>query len=135
MALKDPLFIVDVGHNPDAARALATFLKKLKGNRPIALVCGMLADKDAVGFFRLLKPVVDGCVLVPIDSERSMPMEQLMAPPRRRACLPWKTRWPKGSATRGRGPRKITASSWPRVHSIWWRRCFMNWACLCEVKP
>ena len=79
MALKDPLFIVDVGHNPDAARALATFLKKLKGNRPIALVCGMLADKDAVGFFRLLKPVVDGCVLVPIDSERSMPMEQLMA--------------------------------------------------------
>ncbi len=79
VALKDPLFIVDVGLNPDAARALATFLKKLKGNRPIALVCGMLADKDAVGFFRLLKPVVDGCVLVPIDSERSMPMEQLMA--------------------------------------------------------
>ena len=76
---RDPVFIVDVAHNPDAAQALATFLKRFRGERKVALICGMLADKDAEGFFRLLRPVVDACVLVPLDSERSMPMEKLLA--------------------------------------------------------
>jgi dihydrofolate synthase/folylpolyglutamate synthase len=76
---RDPLFMVDVAHNPDAAAALAAFLKKFRGDRPVALICGMLADKDAEGFFRLLRPVVDACVLVPLDSERSMPLERLLA--------------------------------------------------------
>ena len=76
---RDPVFLVDVAHNPDAAQALAAFLKKFRGDKPVALICGMLSDKDAEGFFRLLKPVVDACVLVPLDSERSMPLEKLMA--------------------------------------------------------
>lgn len=79
VVLQDPVFIVDVGHNPDAARAVGGFLKQFQDGRPVVLVCGMLADKDAVSFFRLLQPVVRACVLVPIDSERSMPMERLMA--------------------------------------------------------
>ena len=76
---RDPIFLVDVAHNPDAAQALAAFLKKFRGGKPVALICGMLSDKDAAGFFRLLRPVVDACVLVPLDSDRSMPMERLMA--------------------------------------------------------
>ena len=76
---RDPIFLVDVAHNPDAAQALAAFLKKFRGDKPVALICGMLSDKDAEGFFRLLRPVVDACVLVPLDSERSMPMDKLMA--------------------------------------------------------
>ena len=79
VVLRDPVFLVDVAHNPDAARALTGFLKKFREGRPVALICGMLSDKDAEGFFRLLRPVVDACVLVPIDSERNMPMERLMA--------------------------------------------------------
>lgn len=79
VASRDPIFLVDVAHNPDAAQALAAFLKKVRGDKPVALICGMLSDKDAEGFFRLLRPVVDACVLVPLDSERSMPMERLMA--------------------------------------------------------
>ena len=78
VALRDPVFLVDVAHNPDAAKALAAFLKKFRGDKPVALICGMLADKDAEGFFRLLRPVVDACVLVPVDSERNMPMERLL---------------------------------------------------------
>jgi dihydrofolate synthase / folylpolyglutamate synthase len=76
---RDPIFLVDVAHNPDAAQALAAFLKKFRGKKPVALICGMLADKDAEGFFRLLRPVVDACVLVPLASERSMPMDRLLA--------------------------------------------------------
>ncbi len=79
VASRDPVFLVDVAHNPDAAQALAAFLKRFRGERKVALICGMLADKDAEGFFRLLRPVVDACVLVPLDSERSMPLEKLLA--------------------------------------------------------
>ena len=79
VVLRDPVFLVDVAHNPDAAQALAAFLKKFRGGKPVALICGMLSDKDAEGFFRLLRPVVDACVLVPLDSVRNMPMERLMA--------------------------------------------------------
>lgn len=79
IACRDPLFIVDVAHNPDGARVLADFLKKIRADRPAVLLCGMLADKDAVAFLRALRPVVDAAVLVPVDSERNMPMEKLMA--------------------------------------------------------
>jgi dihydrofolate synthase / folylpolyglutamate synthase len=76
---RDPIFMVDVAHNPDAAQALAGFLKKFRGDKSVVLICGMLSDKDAEGFFRLLRPVVDACVLVPLDSERNMPMDKLLA--------------------------------------------------------
>ena len=79
IARRDPIFMVDVAHNPDAARALAAFLKKFRDGRPVALICGLLSDKDAEGYFRLLKPVVDACLLVPLDSERSMPIDRLKA--------------------------------------------------------
>lgn len=44
---------LDGGHNPHAARALATALGDLKARdgRPLALICGMLGNKDAAGFF------------------------------------------------------------------------------------
>jgi len=76
---RDPVTIVDVAHNPDGAEALARFLKPLRKESPVVLVCGMLSDKDAEAFFRWMKPVVDACVLVPLDSERNMPMERLSA--------------------------------------------------------
>ncbi|MDR0994270.1 MAG: bifunctional folylpolyglutamate synthase/dihydrofolate synthase [Verrucomicrobiota bacterium] len=76
---RDPVFLLDVAHNPDAAKALAVFIKNFRQEKPVLLICGMLADKDAVGFFRLLRPVVDACVLVPLDSARSMPIDKLLA--------------------------------------------------------
>ncbi len=76
---RDPMFLVDVAHNSDGARALAEFLKRFRVDRPVALICGLLADKNAEEFFRLLRPVVDACVLVPLDSERNMPMDRLLA--------------------------------------------------------
>ena len=48
---------LDGGHNPHAARALAETLaqRQLKAPRPLALIVGMLANKDAAGFFEALK--------------------------------------------------------------------------------
>ena len=76
---RDPIILLDSAHNPDAAAALAGFLAKFRAGRPVALLCGMLSDKDAPAFFRHLKPVVDACLLVPLDTPRNMPMEKLMA--------------------------------------------------------
>lgn len=47
---------LDGGHNPHAGRALAQFLSQRqdKAPMPTALVCGLLASKDAGGFFSAL---------------------------------------------------------------------------------
>ncbi len=48
---------LDGGHNPHAARALAAFLaeRQARAPCPLALICGMLNNKDAGGFFAALK--------------------------------------------------------------------------------
>ncbi len=48
---------LDGGHNPHAARALAEALaeRQRKAPRPLALIVGMLANKDHGGFFEALK--------------------------------------------------------------------------------
>ncbi|KQY89668.1 folylpolyglutamate synthase/dihydrofolate synthase family protein [Brevundimonas sp. Root1423] len=48
---------LDGGHNPHASRALAEALaeRQAKAPRPLALIVGMLANKDAGGFFEALK--------------------------------------------------------------------------------
>lgn len=48
---------LDGGHNPHAGRALAEALaeRQAKAPRPLALIVGMLANKDAGGFFEALK--------------------------------------------------------------------------------
>jgi len=48
---------LDGGHNPHAARALAEAIasRQAKAPRPLALIIGMLANKDSAGFFEALK--------------------------------------------------------------------------------
>jgi len=54
-----PDIILDVAHNPEAARALADALREQPvAGRTLAVV-GMLADKDAAGVFAALREAVD----------------------------------------------------------------------------
>ncbi|MBW8365034.1 MAG: bifunctional tetrahydrofolate synthase/dihydrofolate synthase [Rhizobium sp.] len=54
-----PAVILDVAHNPEAARALAATLHgQPVGGRTLAVV-GMLADKDAAGVFAALRDEID----------------------------------------------------------------------------
>jgi len=48
---------LDGGHNPHAARALAEAIaaRQASAPRPLALIVGMLANKDSAGFFEALK--------------------------------------------------------------------------------
>jgi len=50
----DPPTILDGAHNPDAVLALAESLPALLAGRPLALVLGVLEDKDAAGMLATL---------------------------------------------------------------------------------
>ena len=52
----DPLTVLDGAHNPDAARALVESLPALLGGRQLALVMGVLEDKDAASMLAVLLP-------------------------------------------------------------------------------
>ena len=66
-----PDVILDVAHNPEAARALAATLREQPvAGRTLAVV-GMLADKDAAGVVEALRDVVDAWWACTPDSPRA----------------------------------------------------------------
>ncbi len=68
---------IDVGHNEDAASALAAFLKKYKAKGRVVVLFGMLADKTPNAFVSKLEPVVDQWWLLSLGSERGLSSQQL----------------------------------------------------------
>jgi dihydrofolate synthase/folylpolyglutamate synthase len=64
---------LDGGHNPHGARAIAATLAELEARAPAptALVCGMLATKDAAGFLEPLALHVALLVATPVASSAS----------------------------------------------------------------
>lgn len=83
---EQPPVLLDGAHNPAAAAVLAASIRELAGKRPVALVCGFLADKDAVGFLRALAPRADAAWLVPAEGERAMAMPAMQAAARTAGC-------------------------------------------------
>ena len=55
----DPMTILDGAHNPAAVDALLAALPELLEGRPVALVLGVLEDKDAVSMLRSLMAVTE----------------------------------------------------------------------------
>ncbi|HSL91628.1 MAG TPA: Mur ligase family protein [Candidatus Limnocylindrales bacterium] len=73
---------LDGAHNPQAARALALELSKMKaGGRieRIVALWSMLRDKDLSGFLRELSGVVNGWVPYPMEHERAATAGELAA--------------------------------------------------------
>jgi dihydrofolate synthase / folylpolyglutamate synthase len=65
-----PTWILDVAHNPDAARVLARNLRETRSAGRTLAVCGILADKDASGIAAELRGCVDAWWCVATDGER-----------------------------------------------------------------
>src|SRR5690606_15432292 len=70
-----PEIIVDVGHNRDAARAIAAALGR--ESRPVQVVLGMLADKDAAAFAGELAGVAAGWHAITLEGPRGQGAEAL----------------------------------------------------------
>ncbi len=66
---------LDGGHNPHAAAALADALSRMQARapRPLALICGMLANKDAGGFFEALGDTDAHVFTVPFEGAAADP--------------------------------------------------------------
>ena len=71
----DAELCLDGGHNPHAARALAEALaeRRARAPRPLALIVGILANKDAGGFFEALKTSEAAVFSVPFDGAAAEP--------------------------------------------------------------
>jgi dihydrofolate synthase / folylpolyglutamate synthase len=67
-----PLTVLDGAHNPHAAQALAGSLPALVGARPMALVLGVLEDKDAAGILQALLPLCERAWFTAPPSERAL---------------------------------------------------------------
>jgi len=76
---RDPLIILDGGHNPDGAYALAAALQELLPGQRFTAVCGMMADKNVAEFLQAMRPVVGEWITCRPQNPRAMPAEELAA--------------------------------------------------------
>lgn len=67
--------LLDGGHNPDAARALARYLASVGGK--FHAICAMLDNKDARGFLEPIAPFLASLTAVPIPGHGCHPPELL----------------------------------------------------------
>jgi dihydrofolate synthase / folylpolyglutamate synthase len=74
--LPERTFLLDGGHNPDAAHALAAYLDT-DIEQPIDAVLGMMAAKDARRFLAILAPHVGSITAVPIPGNDCLAPEFL----------------------------------------------------------
>ncbi len=65
-----PAWVLDVAHNPDAARVLARNLSDSPVPGQTLAVCGILADKDAAGIVSMLDPCIDSWWCASVDGTR-----------------------------------------------------------------
>jgi dihydrofolate synthase/folylpolyglutamate synthase len=70
-------WVLDVAHNPDAARVLAANLERFPVRGRTIAVCGMLGDKDVGAVIRVLKPSVAEWLAAGTDGPRALSGEQL----------------------------------------------------------
>jgi len=83
-----PAWILDVAHNPDAARVLARNLAAAEFLGRTYAVCGILADKDAAAIAAILCDSVDAWWCASIDGARGRPGEDLAQAVRAEVTVP-----------------------------------------------
>jgi len=66
----DPPVVLDVAHNPDAARALAAAIPLVSGDRPVVCCLAVLDDKDASGMIEALAGIAETFVCTEIAEDR-----------------------------------------------------------------
>jgi len=72
IADRDVEWILDVAHNPAAARVLAASLRATRGRGRTIAVCGMLADKDVPGVLAELRGCVDTWIAATTEGPRGL---------------------------------------------------------------
>lgn len=76
---RDPVFIVDGGHNPQCLYALAENTALYLKDRDITALTGVMADKDYMDMYAAMAPYISRFVTVTPDNPRSLAGEKLAA--------------------------------------------------------
>lgn len=76
---REPLFILDGGHNPQCAEALADCVRELLPGQKAVFLLGVLADKDYPRMAELLEPLAREFVCLTPPSDRALPAKKLAA--------------------------------------------------------
>ena len=74
---RDPLFIIDGGHNPQCLEALVKNIQDYLPGKKIIALTGVLADKDYGDMYRPVMPLVEQFVCITPDNPRRLPAEDL----------------------------------------------------------
>src|SRR5690606_27388119 len=75
----EPTIYVDAAHNPHGAEALARAMTESFQFEELAVVIGVLSEKDAAGLLEALIPISDRVYVTAVDSPRSRSAEDLAA--------------------------------------------------------
>ncbi len=73
----DPVVYVDAAHNPHGAAALVSAVSESFTFSELALVVGVLEEKDVSGLMATLAPIAHRVTVAPVDSPRSIPAGDL----------------------------------------------------------
>ena len=76
---RDPLFIIDGGHNPQCIEALVKNIQDYLAGRKVIALTGVLADKDYGEMFRPVMDLVDSFVCITPDNPRRLAAAELAA--------------------------------------------------------
>jgi dihydrofolate synthase / folylpolyglutamate synthase len=76
---EDPMTILDGAHNPAAVAALAQSLPEVFAGRPLALVLGVLEDKDAAGMLATLLALCERAWFTAPPGSRALPPAALQS--------------------------------------------------------
>lgn len=83
----DPVFIIDGGHNPQCAQAMAESIEEYLPEQKITLIVGMLADKDYRESIRRVIPYAAECLTITPDNDlRALSAQELADVIRREGC-------------------------------------------------
>ncbi len=74
---RNPLFIIDGGHNPQCIEALVTNIQDYLKGKKIIVLTGVLADKDYGDMFRPVMPLVHEFVCITPDNPRKLDAGEL----------------------------------------------------------
>ena len=83
---RKPLFILDGGHNPQCAEALAKSLDNLLAGKKAIFLLGVLADKDYPTMMDMMIPYAEKFICLTPDSNRALPAEKLAEFFREKGC-------------------------------------------------
>ena len=74
---RDPVFIVDGGHNPHGIQATAESLQRLFPDKKFVFLTGVMADKDVESILGLIVPMAERFFTVRPDNPRAMQADEL----------------------------------------------------------